>query len=229
MGVARLAPVTWLAETLGSAARVVQATQGAASADAASEASRVVEAYGSVVAPFDGVVTEKFTEPGNMAAPGAPLLRVEDTSGFRLDVRLDESHLARVVPGTSVEVAVEALGAAGTRTGTVEEVSRAVDVDARTFLVKVTLPATAGLRSGLFGRMRVAGPSQPGLLVPEGAVVKRGQVSSVFVVEGGVARIRHVELHGREVLAGLVEGERVVVAPPPDLTDGRKVTEGGRR
>lgn len=134
-----------------------------------------------------------------------------------------------MAPGTSVEVAVEALGAAGTLTGRVDEVSRAVDVDARTFLVKVTLPAAAGLRSGLFGRMRVAGPSQSGLLVPEGAVVKRGQMSSVFVVEGGVARIRLVELHGREVLAGLVEGERVVVVPPPALTDGRKVAEGGRR
>ncbi len=77
--------------------------------------------------------------------------------------------------------------------------------------------------------MRVAGPSQSGLLVPEGAVVTRGQMSSVVVVEGGVARLRLVELHGREVLAGLVEGERVVVAPPPALTDGRTVTEGGRR
>ena len=210
-------------------ARVAQATEGAASADAASEASRVVEGYAAVVAPFDGVVTEKLTEPGNMAAPGVPLLRVEGTAGFRLDVRLDESHLARVVAGTLVEVAVEALGAAGTLTGTVEEVSRAVDVDARTFLVKVTLPAAAGLRSGLFGRMRVAGPSQPGLLVPAGAVVKRGQMSSVFVVEEGVARIRLVELHGREVVAGLVEGERVVVVPPLALTDGRKVIEGGRR
>ncbi len=212
-----------------AAARVVQATQGAASADAASEASRVVEGYGSVVAPFDGVVTEKLIEPGNMAAPGAPLLRIEDTTGFRLEVRLDESHLARVAPGTSVEVVVEALGAAGELTGRLEEVSRAVDVDARTFLVKVALPPAPGLRSGLFGRLRVAGPPQPGLLVPEGAIVRRGQMSSVFVVEGGVARVRLVELHGREVLAGLVEGERVVVVPPPALTDGRTVTEGGRR
>ena len=212
-----------------AAARVAQATQGAASADAASEASRVVEGYGSVVAPFDGVVTEKLVEPGTMAAPGVPLLRVEDTAGFRLDVRLDESHIARVVPGTLVEVAVEALGGAGRVSGTVEEVSRAVDVDARTFLVKVALPTAPGLRSGLFGRMRVAGPTQPGLLVPEGSVVTRGQVSSVFVIDAGVARVRLVELHGREVLAGLVEGERVVVAPPPALTDGRTVSEGGRR
>lgn len=212
-----------------AAARVAQATGGQASAEAASEASRVVEGYGSVVAPFDGVVTEKLIEPGNMAAPGVPLLRVENTMGFRLDVRLDESHLARVAPGTPVAVTVEALGDAGTLTGRVEEVSRAVDVDAHTFLVKVALPATAGLQSGLFGRLRVAGPSRPGLLVPEGAVMKRGQVSSVFVVEGGVARIRLVELHDREVLAGLVAGERVVVFPPPTLTDGRKVTEGGRR
>ncbi|MEQ1898605.1 MAG: efflux RND transporter periplasmic adaptor subunit [Vicinamibacterales bacterium] len=213
----------------GATARVAQAKQGAVSADAASEASRLVEGYASVTAPFDGVVTEKLTEPGNMAAPGVPLLRIEDTAGFRLEVRLDESHIGRVAPGTLVDVTVEALGAAGTLTGTVDEVSRAVDVDARTFLVKVTLPAAAGLRSGLFGRMRVAGPSQSGLLVPEGAVVKRGQMSSVFVVEGGVARVRLVELHGKEVLAGLVEGERVVVVPPPALTDGRKVTEGGRR
>jgi hypothetical protein len=53
-------------------------------------------------------------------------------------------------------------------------------------------------------------------------------VTSVFVVEEGTARLRLVRLRGREVLAGLSEGDVVIVAPPPGLTDGRALVTGGQ-
>ena len=58
----------------------------------------------TITAPFDGVVTEKMVEPGNMASPGMPLLRLEDTRGFRLDVRVDESRIGQIRHGASVPV-----------------------------------------------------------------------------------------------------------------------------
>jgi hypothetical protein len=58
--------------------------------------------------------------------------------------------------------------------------------------------------------------------------VRRGQVASVFVLEQGIARLRLVNVRGTEVLAGLSEGDVVIVAPPPALTDGRRVKVGGR-
>ncbi len=212
----------------GARARVAQAAQGTASAEASSEAARIVESYTMLAAPFAGVVTEKLVEPGAMALPGMPLLRLEDPAAFRVEVRIDESGAARWTPGVTVDVVVDALGRTTPLAGHVEEVARAADVDARTFLVKVALPATPGLRSGLFGRVRVQGGPRQALQVPESAVVRRGQVSSVFVVEAGVAHLRLVDLRGREVLAGLATGDRIVIAPPPGLTDGRRVAEGGR-
>jgi RND family efflux transporter MFP subunit len=217
----------------GAAAAAARAEAAAASVEgarAASEGADTTETFSRISAPFDGVVTEKMVEPGNMAAPGTPLMRIEDVRGFRLDVRVDESRIGAIAPGATVSVSLDAGpdGAATVRSGTVTEVGRAVDADARAFLVKIALPADGGLRSGMFGRARFATQPRLVLTVPEAALVHRGQVTSVFVVEQGIARVRLVNMSGAEVLAGLSEGDVVIVTPPPALTDGRRVTVGGR-
>jgi hypothetical protein len=171
-----------------------------------------------------------MVEPGNMAAPGMPLMRVEDTRGFRLDVRVDESRIGHVAVGAMVSVSVDS-GTGGTPTtlsGTVAEIGRAVDADARAFLVKITLPDTTGLRSGTFGRAHFSGPGRRALTVPANALVHRGQLTSVLVVEQEIARVRLVSMRGTEVLAGMSEGDVVIVAAPPTVTDGSRVIAGGR-
>ncbi len=155
-----------------------------------------------------------------------PLLRLEDTRGFRLEVRVDESRLGQIRNDDSVPVF---LGTATTAiTGTVVEVSRAVDADARAFLVKIALPDAPGLRSGEFGKTRLAGAPRRALTIPPSAIVRRGQLTSVFVVDQGVARMRLVNLRESEVLAGLAESEAVILSPPAGVTDGRRVSVGGR-
>ena len=91
-----------------AAARAQAALSGVEGARAASEAAETTETFSRIVAPFDGVVTEKMVEPGNMAAPGTPLMRVEDTRGFRLDVRVDESRIGQIAPGAIVPIALDA-------------------------------------------------------------------------------------------------------------------------
>jgi len=218
------------ARAAGAAARARGAVSSVEGARAASEAADTIEAFSRIAAPFDGVVTEKMVEPGNMAAPGTPLMRVEDTRGFRLDVRVDESRIGRVSRGATVAIALDggADDAARVVDGTVTEVGRAVDADVRSFLVKIELPADRRLRSGMFGRARFSTRPRRALTVPEAALVHRGQVTSVFVVEKDIARVRLVNVRGTEVLAGLSEGDVVIVTPPPTLTDGRRVTVGGR-
>jgi RND family efflux transporter MFP subunit len=218
------------ARAAGAVARAQAALSGVEGARAASEAADATETFSRIAAPFDGVVTEKMIEPGNMAAPGTPLMRVEDTRRFRLDVRVDESRIGRVSPGATVAIALEGGSDAAARVvdGTVTEVSRAVDAGARSFLVKIELPADRGLRSGMFGRARFSTQPRRALTVPEAALVHRGQVTSVFVLEKDIARVRLVNVSGTEVLAGLSEGDVVIVTPPPTLTDGRRVTVGGR-
>lgn len=218
------------ARAAGAEARVQAAVSRVEGARAASDAAETIEAFSRIAAPFDGVVTEKMVEPGNMAAPGIALLRVEDTRRFRLDVRVDESRIRRVSPGTPVAISLDGGSdhAARVVDGTVTEVGRAVDASGRSFLVKIELPDDRGLRSGMFGRARFSSQPRRALTVPEAALVRRGQVSSVFVVETGVARVRLVNVRGTEVLAGLSDGDVVIVTPPPALTDGRRVKAGGR-
>lgn len=218
------------ARVAGVTARVREAASNIERAQAASDAAGATASFLRITAPFAGVVTEKMVEPGNMATPGLPLLRVEDTGGFRLDVRVDESRAARITAGATVEVMLDsARGQPETVAGVVSEVSRAVEADARAFLVKITLPDGTGTRSGVFGRARFPGEARTALTVPAEAIVQQGQVSAVYVADRGVARLRLVRLRGTEVQAGLSPGESVVVAPPPGLADGRKITAGGAR
>src|SRR5688572_16975963 len=164
------------ARAAGAEARAQAAVSSVEGARAASEAADTIEAFSRIAAPLDGVVTEKMVEPGNMAAPGTPLMRVEDTRRFRLDVRVDESRIGRVAPGATVAIALDggSDGAGRVVDGTVTEVSRAVDADARSFLVKIELPADRELRSGMFGRARFNAQPRRALTVPEAAVVHRG-------------------------------------------------------
>jgi multidrug resistance efflux pump len=214
------------ARVAGASARVVQAASAGESARAAADQAGIAESFTTITAPFDGLVTEKMVQPGNMASPGMPLLRLEDTREFRLEVRVDESRIGQIRRGDSVPVFI------GIETtplkGTVVEVSRAVDADARASLVKIALPDARGLRSGEFGKARFGGTPRPALTVPPSAVVRRGQLTSVFVVEKGVARARLVSLSESEVLAGLTASEAVILSPPAGLTDGRHVSVGGR-
>jgi len=219
------------ARAAGSASRVQQAAAALDAAQSAAEATDATATYAVVAAPFDGVVTEVPAEVGNMASPGMPLVRLDDTRGYRLEVRIDESRIGPLTSGAPVEVALDTVAGASALTvrGVVAEVARAVESDARAVLVKITLPPTDGLRSGQFGRARVAGASHRALTLPTESLVQRGQLTAVFVVEQGVARMRLVSLRGREVLAGVTEKEQVILSPPPSLADGRRVTEGGPR
>jgi RND family efflux transporter MFP subunit len=214
------------ARVAGTGARALQAASAVSSARAAADQASTTDSFTRIAAPFDGMITEKMVEPGNMASPGMALLRLEDTRGFRLEIRVDESRIRQIRNGDLLPVF---LGTGTTSIeGTVVEVSRAVDADARAFLVKIALPDAPGLRSGEFGRARLGGTPRRALTIPSSAILRRGQLTSVFVVEKGMARLRLVNLSESEVLAGLTDSEVVILSPPAGVTDGRRVSVGGR-
>lgn len=216
------------AHAAGARARATQADSDVARLRAASLQATTVESFTRLTAPFDGVVTARMVEVGNMAAPGTPLIRLEDTRRFRLELRIDESRARGLEVGAAVPVVLDSTGPARLQ-GRVAEIARAVDADARAVLVKLDLPEGTAVRSGVFGRAVLPGAGRRILSLPASAVVRRGQVITVFVVDRGVARVRMVSLRGAEVLAGLVEGDVVIVDPPAGLVDGRTVTTGGAR
>ena len=204
------------AHVTGASARALQARSAVESAHATSDQASTTEAFTTIAAPFDGTVTEKMVEPGNLASPGMPLLRLEDTGGFRLEVRVDAARVGAIRRGGSVLVL---LGTdSSSTTGTVAEVSRAMDADAHAFLVKIALPDGRNLRSGVFGKARFAGTPRRALTIPSSSIVRHGQVTSVFVIEDGKARVRRVNIR---------ESEVVILSPPAGLKDGRRVIVGG--
>jgi multidrug efflux pump subunit AcrA (membrane-fusion protein) len=210
-------------------ARVAEARASIESAAAGASAAEVAASYATLTAPFDGVVTEKRVDPGNMASPGQPLVTVEDDRTFRLEVRLDESRAALVHTGDEVGLRLD--GGSAQATGRVAEVQRVLDAG-HDFLVKIDVPAGTSLRSGMYGRAVFRGAARRALAVPASAVVRRGQLASVFVVDADShARLRLVNaseaVDGRvEIRAGVQAGERVVLAPPPALVDGSPVRVG---
>jgi RND family efflux transporter MFP subunit len=220
------------ARTAGAEARIEQGVAQVSASRAAAEAAATTHAFAVIRAPFDGLVTEMLTDPGNMASPGVPLVRLDSTGAARVDVRVDQSRAAYVRPGDGVEVVFDQpLPGAETSAveGTVAEVARAISADEHAFTVKVSLPAAVQARTGTYVRARFRGPTRKVLVVPEDAIRRQGQVATVLVIDAGVARLRLVQAgaavgEGVEVLAGLEAGETIVVAPPANLMDGQRVT-----
>lgn len=210
----------------GAQANVQAAAAALAAAGAASDGAKVASTYASIAAPFDGLVAARHVDPGTVAAPGMPLLTLEDTGTFHLEVRLDDARAALVAVNQPAQVRLDSAGQDAERwtAGQVVEIAR-LDPASHSFMAKVELPPGASLRSGLFGRARFGGPSRQALAVPASAVVRRGQLSLVFVAADGVARLRAVTTGPTaadhvEILAGLSSGESVVITPPASLADG---------
>lgn len=186
----------------------------------------ILRDYTRIAAPFAGVVTAKSVEPGNLATPGAPLLTIEREGDYRMEASLDESRLPFVKAGQPVEVELEALDRR--LNARVSEMVPATDAASRSYIVKIDLPSVPNLRSGMFGRARFALGTRQVLSIPAKALIERGQLQSVFVVEDGAARTRLVTTGKRspdavEVLSGLTAGEKIVMPVPVGLADGARL------
>ena len=109
------------------------------------------------------------------------------------------------------------------------EIAPAADSASRTFLVKLDLQGTTGLRAGQFGRVAMPVGETSALRGPASAVVQRGQMEIVFVVSDGKAQLRLVKTGKRigdevELVSGVSAGEKVVVEGATGLADGQPLT-----
>lgn len=189
---------------------------------------RVVEGYSRIVSPVAGVVVKKFAEAGGTAAPGAPLLSIEDNSSYLLEANVEESRSRSVRTGQRVSVRIDALGG-GDFLGTVSEILPTADQASRSFVVKVLLEPNSLLRSGLFGTARFPMAAKDAFTVPASAIIQHRQLAGVFVVDdNGIANFRIITTGKSadgsiEVLSGLSEGDRVATSNVERITDGAKV------
>lgn len=198
-------------------------------AKAETTAAQVMVGYARVTAPMAGIVVAKHVDVGTLAAPGVPLLTIEDGARYRLEATVDESQLGKIRLGDHTSVRVDAIGDRELD-GRVAEIVPAADPRSRTYTVKIDLPMEAGtLRSGLYGQARFKIGQRSAITVAPSAIVRRGQLVGVYVVDSsGLARLRLVQLgksYGDrvEVLSGLNEGDRIIVENVAAITDGAQV------
>jgi RND family efflux transporter MFP subunit len=209
-------------------ARRDMAQAGQGQAQAALAEARTSLDYTRIRAPFDGVVTEKKADTGTLASPGMTIFTVEDVRRYRLEATVNENDLRYVRTGQQVSVVIDALDNTGLE-GKVVQIVPAADSASRSFLVKIELPTDLQLRSGLFGRAQFSRGQRQALLIPRSAVVERGQLQGVFVLDQNrVASLRYVTVGKSsgsdiEVLAGLQSGERLVVKPGELDLNGKRV------
>ncbi|KAF0170364.1 MAG: RND family efflux transporter MFP subunit [Limisphaerales bacterium] len=202
----------------------VQARQRVAAA-AVTEAETQL-GYTKILAPFDGVITHKRADVGDLATPGRALLELENPAALRLEADVPEALVGNLKLGDNLPVHIAALKAE--LSGRISEIAPAADAGSRTFLVKLDLPATSGLRSGQFGRVAIPVAEVNALRVPASAVVVRGQMEMVFVVTGQQAQMRLVKTGKRlgpeiEIVSGINSDESLVVEGASALTDGQPV------
>jgi RND family efflux transporter MFP subunit len=198
-----------------------------AQAEANLKMSGTLLSYGKIPAPDAGIVTKKWMDAGNMAFPGAPILTLENPKDLEISVAVAEEKARLLAPGQTAQVTVDSLGK--TFALTITAVVAAADPMTRTSTVKLSIPDGSGLLPGQFGRVRFDVLAVKTLAVPEAAVHSEGQMDGVFVAEGGIARLRWVQLGVRgggavQVLSGLKAGEPVIVPVPAGLSDGQPVT-----
>jgi len=200
-------------------ARIAQAESGLAQAS-------VNKAYTEVKSPFTGIVVERKAEPGMLAAPGMPILVIEQAGAYRLEAAVEESRIPVVKVGLKVKVRLDSLDKE--IDARVSEIVPAMDPVSRTFTARIDLPGSPLIRSGLFGRAIFPAGEKQALVAPESSIREQGQLQSVYVAEDGTARARLIKTGakvegGYEVISGLLAGDRIVSNPPAALTDGAKI------
>jgi RND family efflux transporter MFP subunit len=193
--------------------------------------ARTTMGYTRLVAPFAGVVTARTADPGTMAAPGMPLLQVDQAGALELDATVDESAIATVYKGMKVSVSIDGEGATAT-SGRVAEIVPAADPSTHSFLVKIELPVSSQARAGMYGTAGFSNGVRNAILIPRSAVVTRGSLNCVYVLDSqGIAQLRTVTLGANqgglvEVLSGISAGEKLIDAPADRDLAGKRV-EGG--
>jgi HlyD family secretion protein len=135
--------------------------------------------YASIKASAPGVVVERFIDPGDQAMPGKPLLVVQTSGSLRLEARIREGLIQKIIQGNSYGVKIETMGA--DVTAIIEEIVPYADPQTRTFLVKATLPDTPGIYPGMFGRLLIPVNKEETLLIPKEAVTRVGQLEMVNI------------------------------------------------
>jgi RND family efflux transporter MFP subunit len=191
------------------------------------------KAYQKVVAPFDGVITQRNIDVGSLitadAASGTSMFSMTDSDVIRVWVYVPQDAAFGVKPGVAAVIHVPAMPNL-TFHGEVTRIANALQPGTRTLLTEIDVPNPDGaLQPGVYCTVDLEIPrTSPALLVPASAIIFNQNGMQIAVVENGVAHLHKIAIttdYGDEVEVntGVKDGDQVVLQPPVNLADGDKV------
>lgn len=179
--------------------------------------------YANVRAPFSGVIVQKMANEGSLAAPGAPVVVMENLASLSVQTQVSNDLYAALRIGDKAKVKID--GIDKPFEATIYTLVGAADPATRTHTVKLSLPDVTDVNSGTFARVSFVKGERQTMMLPKSAIVERAGINGVFVVENGKAFFHMVrtgaEIDGMvEIQAGLVVGEQIVVSENQQLMNG---------
>ncbi len=188
--------------------------------------------YTELIAPFSGVIIEKWVESGSFLPSSADVVTVADFNRVKVEFPLSELNLAQVSVGQSIQVELDAFPDR-LFTGQITRISPAADPEARVIPVEVQIPnPDSRIGSGLLARVQLVTAQAQPIVVPQSALQEQSGSPTVFVIrqqgESVQVSARPVQVGSREdgqveILSGLEVGERYVVRSSAPLQDGQNV------
>jgi RND family efflux transporter MFP subunit len=207
------------AQKFVSSAALDKAEADFKAAEATAGASGATYSHANVTAPISGIVAQRLTELGEMAAPGKPLITIYEPKGLRVVASIPQYKLAAVKKGMKARLEFPETGQWIDATRV--EILPTADARSHTVTARLYLPDNVpGVIPGMAARAHFVVGSGKKLTVPPTAVLRRGEVTAVYVVDAQsqphLRQIRLGETVGNgevEILAGLIGGERVSLDP----------------
>ena len=191
--------------------------------------------YSSLTAPFDGVVTQKLAEAGNIASPGMPLLTVEQNGILQVSSAIAESDISLVKLGALANIEIKSTGK--TFKGKLTQLNPSSQFTGGQYIVKISIPdsAKADIYSGMYVNINIP-LEKPRIFVaeavtvPQSAIIHRDELTGIYTIsDDGHALLRWVRLgktYGDqvEIISGLSANEKFVVSSESKLYNGAPVT-----
>lgn len=190
--------------------------------------ARTQAGYARIVAPFSGVISKRWSEPGDLATPGKPILTLEKTTSYKVLAQVPQEELSAIKPGTKVLLT----NVGQTMSAKVNRIYPSLGKNMLATVEVLTPAAPFSLPSSATVGFDVVTKRLEGIIVPDQAVVKSKQGAFVYQVKDGVIHIKPVKLlgmgGGKSALEGeLAVGEKLAVAQENKLltlSEGSKVT-----
>ena len=170
--------------------------------------------YATLVAPIDGLIVNRFAEPGDTAQPGTKLLSLYNPLSLRVEAQVREGLALTLTLGQRIEIELPSINK--TIIGEIEEIVPAANTGSRSFLIKTRISYHENLLSGMYARMLVPAGEQIRLNIPANKVAQIGQLNFVWLNVNGKVQRRFIRLGKTQkngmvtVISGLIAGDEVI-------------------